>query len=196
MKPWRELKAGMSQEAQRRADERTREMLQCKNCGHVWGAYEDTCHCNGGRCHNEPACLRKLRDITGCGQLDCRDALERTRWDLAKAEEHLRKKGTPNGHDEPCLVPPAGWSCSRRACHDGPCAARPASWLLPDLEDWLPDLKNTYITYEQAAEYMRSHHPRRACTPNETSMRDRQPPLESAAIEAARQKLRECGFKI
>lgn len=26
---------------------------------------------------------------------------------------------------EQCLVPPAGWTCSRPAGHDGPCAARP-----------------------------------------------------------------------
>ncbi len=25
----------------------------------------------------------------------------------------------------PCMLPPAGWTCSRAAGHDGPCAARP-----------------------------------------------------------------------
>jgi hypothetical protein len=29
----------------------------CSNCGHVWGAYEDTCHCNGGVCHNPGVCF-------------------------------------------------------------------------------------------------------------------------------------------
>jgi gamma-glutamylcyclotransferase (GGCT)/AIG2-like uncharacterized protein YtfP len=29
---------------------------RCETCGHLWGAYEDTCHCDGGECHNKEAC--------------------------------------------------------------------------------------------------------------------------------------------
>lgn len=29
---------------------------RCEKCGHVWGAYEDDCHCAGGECHNKEAC--------------------------------------------------------------------------------------------------------------------------------------------
>jgi hypothetical protein len=28
----------------------------CPQCGHVWGAYEDYCHCTFGTCHNKDAC--------------------------------------------------------------------------------------------------------------------------------------------
>jgi hypothetical protein len=40
------------------ADDRHRqdEPQKCQTCGHVWGAYEDDCHCNGGVCHNKEAC--------------------------------------------------------------------------------------------------------------------------------------------
>jgi hypothetical protein len=29
---------------------------RCPECGHRWGAYEDTCHCDGGVCHNAESC--------------------------------------------------------------------------------------------------------------------------------------------
>lgn len=30
--------------------------VECPTCNHVWGAYEDTCHCADGQCHNQDAC--------------------------------------------------------------------------------------------------------------------------------------------
>ncbi len=30
---------------------------RCETCGHLWGAYEDDCHCRDGVCHNQDACL-------------------------------------------------------------------------------------------------------------------------------------------
>lgn len=29
---------------------------RCRQCGHLWGAYEDNCHCGGEECHNKDAC--------------------------------------------------------------------------------------------------------------------------------------------
>ena len=37
--------------------------------------------------------IKKLREKTGAGIADCRNALEETKGDLAKAEEVLKKKG-------------------------------------------------------------------------------------------------------
>ena len=37
--------------------------------------------------------IRKLRDLTGAGFLDCKEALEKTKSDIEKAVDYLRKKG-------------------------------------------------------------------------------------------------------
>lgn len=34
--------------------------MKCPRCGHLWGAYEDTCHCNDGVCHNSGPCRAAL----------------------------------------------------------------------------------------------------------------------------------------
>jgi elongation factor Ts len=41
----------------------------------------------------DPHKLKELREMTGAGMLDCKDALEQTGGDLDKAREILRKKG-------------------------------------------------------------------------------------------------------
>lgn len=35
----------------------------CGVCGHLWGAYEDTCHCPDGKCHNQDACAARKRSL-------------------------------------------------------------------------------------------------------------------------------------
>lgn len=40
-----------------------------------------------------PADVKKLRDITGAGMMDCKAALEDSNGDFEKAIEYLRKKG-------------------------------------------------------------------------------------------------------
>ena len=37
--------------------------------------------------------IKKLRDITGAGFLDCKEALDETNSDIDKAIDYLRKKG-------------------------------------------------------------------------------------------------------
>ena len=37
--------------------------------------------------------IKKLRDMTGVGMMDCKKALHEAEGDIAKAEELLRKKG-------------------------------------------------------------------------------------------------------
>lgn len=34
----------------------------CRKCGHLWGAYEDTCHC-AGPCHNAEPCGEREAEI-------------------------------------------------------------------------------------------------------------------------------------
>lgn len=39
----------------------------CAKCGHLWGAYEDYCHCDGP-CHNiEPCRLHRMNSCQSCG---------------------------------------------------------------------------------------------------------------------------------
>ncbi|MCX5748957.1 MAG: translation elongation factor Ts [Candidatus Saganbacteria bacterium] len=40
-----------------------------------------------------PEMVKELREKTGCGMMDCKKALEESGGDMAKAAEHLRKKG-------------------------------------------------------------------------------------------------------
>jgi len=37
--------------------------------------------------------IKKLRDLTGAGYLDCKEALDKSEYDLDKATDYLRKKG-------------------------------------------------------------------------------------------------------
>jgi len=42
---------------------------------------------------DETASVKKLRDKTGAGYMNCRRALQATGWDIEKAVDHLRKEG-------------------------------------------------------------------------------------------------------
>ena len=42
--------------------------------------------------------VKKLRDLTGAGMMDCKTALEQTNGDVEKAIEYLRKKGIASAH--------------------------------------------------------------------------------------------------
>lgn len=39
------------------------ETKRCDKCGHVWGAYEDNCHCAEGRCHNAETCQKQCEHV-------------------------------------------------------------------------------------------------------------------------------------
>jgi hypothetical protein len=42
---------------------------RCEKCGHLWGAYEDACHCTGP-CHNRDGCTAKfVLAIVGSSEL-------------------------------------------------------------------------------------------------------------------------------
>jgi hypothetical protein len=30
--------------------------MRCSHCNHLWGQYEDYCHCSFGKCHNSDSC--------------------------------------------------------------------------------------------------------------------------------------------
>lgn len=38
--------------------------ITCPWCLHVWGYYEDTCHCHDGICHNRAGCSSYIREAT------------------------------------------------------------------------------------------------------------------------------------
>ena len=48
--------------------------------------------------------VKKLRDLTGAGFLDCKEALENSSSDIDKAIEFLRKKGISSAQKINCVV--------------------------------------------------------------------------------------------
>ena len=60
--------------------------------------------------------VKRLRELTGAGMLDCKNALAETDGELDKAVEILRIKGAKDVGNALNARPPRGWSPPRAAC--------------------------------------------------------------------------------
>ena len=57
--------------------------------------------------------VKKLREQTGCGMMDCKKALTESDGDFDKAVEYLREKGLPPPRKRQAALPPRAWSTLR-----------------------------------------------------------------------------------
>ena len=54
--------------------------------------------------------VKKLRDLTGAGMMDCKKALEESDGDIEQAVELLRVKGAKDVGKRPSAPRPTAWS--------------------------------------------------------------------------------------
>ena len=63
--------------------------------------------------------VKKLRELTAAGMMDCKKALDETDGDFDKAVEILRIKGPRASASAPGAPPPTVWSRRRSPAHSG-----------------------------------------------------------------------------